>query len=292
MLQNVSEPESTISKKHMNTAAGNCLICSGTDVHIIEKCKTGFNVMKCLHCGLVFVSPHPRKELIESAHADDYYAPWLQDQRSMRVHMWDKRLNTLNRLSVQKGRLLDVGCAEGLFLEQAAHDGWEVTGTEISSFAVRHCKEKLGLNVMQGELADIKFPDSAFHAVTMWHVLEHTPDPIAVLREIRRILKYDGVFVMAIPNLHNILSQYAYRLIKGRRIHLFDPDDRELHLYHFTPETIRLASEKAGFSVQKIVPDMGIVQWHIKGLNYIAAAGSRLIGKIITDAIEVHLRPS
>jgi hypothetical protein len=74
-------------------------------------------------------------------------------------------------------------------------------------------------------------------------------------------------------------------------ISLFDPDDRELHLYHFTPETIRLASEKAGFTVQKIMPDMGIVQRHIKGLNCIAAAGSLLFGEIITDAIEVHLRP-
>jgi ubiquinone/menaquinone biosynthesis C-methylase UbiE len=137
----------------------------------------------------------------------------------------------------------------------------------------------------------MNFPDNSFDAVTMWHVLEHTVNPMDVLREIRRVLKDTGVFVMAIPNLYNILSQFVYRLIKGRRVHLFDPDDRELHLYHFTPETIRLASEKAGFRVRKIVPDMGIVQRHIRGLNYIAAAVSRLTGKIITDAIEVHLRP-
>jgi 2-polyprenyl-3-methyl-5-hydroxy-6-metoxy-1,4-benzoquinol methylase len=275
----------------MNTAAINCVICRGTDSHIIEKCKKGFHVLKCLHCGLVFVSPHPQKELIESAHSDDYYAPWLNDQRSRRIRMWEKRLQTLNSLAGHKGRLLDVGCAEGLFLEQAVKDGWSVTGTEISPFAVRHGKEKLSLNVMQGELADMKFPDDSFDAVTMWHVLEHTVNPVGVLSEIRRVLKDDGVFVMAIPNLDNILSQFAYRLIRGRRIHLFDPDDRELHLYHFTPRTIRMASEKAGFHVQKILPDMGIVQWHIKGLNHIAAAGSRVIGRIITDAIEIHLRP-
>jgi 2-polyprenyl-3-methyl-5-hydroxy-6-metoxy-1,4-benzoquinol methylase len=169
--------------------------------------------------------------------------------------MWEKRLKTLNSLSVKKGPLLDVGCAEGLFLELAAKDGWAVTGTEISHYAVRHGKEELGLNVMQGELRDMKFSDSSFDAVTMWHVLEHTVNPMDVLKEIRRILKDDGVFVMAIPNLNNILSQIVYRIIKGRPIHLFDPDDRELHLYHFTPETIRLASEKAGFTVQKIMPD-------------------------------------
>jgi 2-polyprenyl-3-methyl-5-hydroxy-6-metoxy-1,4-benzoquinol methylase len=267
------------------------VICRGADSEIIEKCKKRFNVLKCLACGLVYVSPRPQKELIESAHSDDYYGPWLNDQRSRRIHMWEKRLQTLNSLSGHKGRLLDVGCAEGLFMEQASQDDWDVTGTEISPFAVRHVKEKLGLNVTQGELADMKFPDNSFDAVTMWHVLEHTVNPIDVLREIRRVLKDDGVFIMAIPNLDNILSQAAYRLIRGRRIHLFDPDDRELHLYHFTPATIRLASEKAGFHVEKILPDMGIVQWHIKGLNYIAAAGSRVIRRIITDAIEIHLRP-
>jgi 2-polyprenyl-3-methyl-5-hydroxy-6-metoxy-1,4-benzoquinol methylase len=134
--------------------------------------------------------------------------------------MWEKRLKTLNSLSVKKGPLLDVGCAEGLFLELAAKDGWAVTGTEISHYAVRHGKEELGLNVMQGELRDMKFSDSSFDAVTMWHVLEHTVNPMDVLKEIRRILKDDGVFVMAIPNLNNILSQIVYRIIKGRPIHL------------------------------------------------------------------------
>ncbi len=275
----------------MNTAAAECIICGGTDSMVIEKCNKDFNVLKCLSCGLVNVSPLPQKELIESAHSDSYYAPWIEDQRPRRVKMWGKRLETLNGLAAGKGSLLDVGCAEGLFLELAVKEGWDVSGTEISEFAAKYGKEKIGLNIMHGELSDMKFPDNSFDAVTMWHVLEHTTDPVAILSEIRRILKDNGVFILAIPNLDNIISQIAYRLIKGRRIHLFDPDDRELHLYHFTPETIRLASEKAGFSVQKVIPDLGIVQCHIKALNYVAAAGSRLTGRIITDAIEVHLRP-
>lgn len=275
----------------MNTAAAECIICSGKDSRVIEKCNKGFNVLKCLSCGLVNVSPLPQKKLIESAHSDSYYAPWIEDQRPRRVKMWGKRLETLNSFAAGKGSLLDVGCAEGLFLELAGKEGWDVTGTEISEFAAKYGREKIGLNIMQGELSEMKFPDNSFDAVTMWHVLEHTTDPVAVLSEIRRILKDNGIFILAIPNLDNIISQFAYRLIRGRRIHLFDPDDRELHLFHFTPGTIKLASEKAGFRIQRVMPDLGIVQWHIKALNYVAAAGSRLTGRIITDAIEVHLRP-
>lgn len=274
----------------MSTATSNCVLCSGTNPKVVEECKKGFNVLKCIDCGLVYVSPLPEKILIESAYSNSYYAPWLEDQRSKRIQMWEKRLKTLNRLSVNKGRLLDVGCAEGLFPELARKDGWDVTGTEISHFAAQYGKETLGLNIIQGELIDMKFPDNTFDAITMWHVLEHTRDPIAVLREIRRILKDNSVFILAIPNLNNILSQLAYRFFRGRKMHLFDPDDRELHLYHFTPQTIRLSLEKTGFSVQGILPDMGIVQRHIKILNQFAAAGNFLTGKIITDAIEIHTK--
>lgn len=73
-------------------------------------------------------------------------------------------------------------------------------------------------------------------------------------------------------------------------MHLFDPEDRELHLYHFTPATIRLALEKTGFRVNRIIPDMGIVQWHIRILNHVAKVFSLFIGRIVTDAIEVHVR--
>ena len=219
----------------MSNVTGNCVLCNGTTPEVIEECRKEFNVLKCPGCGLVYVSPLPEKVLIESAHSDSYYAPWLEDQRSKRIKMWEKRLRTLNRLSVNKGRLLDIGCAEGLFPEVAGKDGWDVTGTEISHFAARYGKEKLGLNIIQGELIDMKFPDNTFDAITMWHVLEHTRDPIAVLREIRRILKDNGVFILAIPNLNNFLFQLAYRLIRGRRMHLFDPDDRELAFISFYP---------------------------------------------------------
>lgn len=233
---------------------------------------------------------HP-EIFLEAAYSNEYYTPWLEEQRGKRILMWEKRLKTLNSFFTNKGSLLDVGCAEGLFLELARTDGWGVTGTEISQFAVRYGKEKLGLDIRQGELNSIGFPGKSFDAITMWHVLEHTTNPIAVLKEIRRILKDDGVFILAVPNLNNILSQKVYKLVKGKKMHLFDIKDRELHLYHFTLETIKMILEKTGFKVIKIVPDMGIVQWHLKSLNYLAVLFGYLIGRIITDAVEVHAIP-
>ncbi len=277
--------------KRQQVKKNRCILCKGVDSIIIEDCESRYKVLKCLRCGLVYADPIPTRELIKKAYSAAYYTPWLKIQRKKRIKMWRARLKTLNNFSRRQGNLLDVGCAEGLFLELAREDGWQVTGTEISSFAVKYGRGRLDLNILRGELKDIGFPDKTFDAVTMWHVLEHTRNPIIVLREIRRIIKDDGVLIMAIPNLDNTLSQWAYRLVKGKRMHLFDPSDRELHLYHFPLETIRLALEKTGFRVEKIVPDMGIVQWHIRNLNHVAKMFGFLTGNIVTDAIEIHATP-
>lgn len=274
-------------KRDKNT----CVLCNRSYSTVIEHCAGGYQVLKCVGCGLVYVDPIPRKELLEKAYSAEYYTPWLENQRRERIRMWKSRLETLNSFAGRKGKLLDVGCGEGLFLELASKVGWDITGTEISPFAVKYGKGRLDLNILQGELMDIGFPDKTFEAVTMWHVLEHTRNPIIVLKEIRRIIKDDGVLIMAVPNLNNIFSQWAYRLVKGKKMHLFDPLDRELHLYHFTFETIRLALDKTGFRVGKIVPDMGIVQWHIRNLNHVAKMLGFLTGSIVTDAIEIHATP-
>ena len=275
-------------KRDKNT----CVLCNRSYSTVIEHCAGGYQVLKCSGCGLVYVDPIPRKELLEKAYSAEYYTPWLENQRRKRIKMWKSRLETLNSFAGKKGKLLDVGCGEGLFLELASKVSWNITGTEISPFAVKYGRVMLDLNILQGELIDIGFPDKTFDAVTMWHVLEHTRNPIIVLREIRRIIKDDGVLIMAVPNLNNIFSQWAYRLVKRKRMHLFDPSDRELHLYHFTTESIKLALEKTCFRIDKIAPDMGITQRHIRNLNRIARGLGFLIGNIVTDSMEIHAMPS
>lgn len=268
-----------------------CIICDRSNPEVLEGSSGGFQVLKCLFCGFVYVYPLPPDEMLQSAYSNDYYAPWIDEQRKRRILMWKKRLDTLNNLSIRKGRLLDVGCGEGLFLHLAQKDGWETKGIEISSHAVSYGRENFGLDIIKGELPEAGFPADTFDAVTMWHVLEHTVNPYVVLKETRRVIKDDGVFILAVPNLNNIISQKAYRIIKGKRMHLFDIKDRELHLYHFNVETIKMILERTGFRVHKIIPDMGIIQIPHKVLNHIAKVVGGFIGRIVTDAIEVHAKP-
>ena len=267
-----------------------CPLCSSQKGMIIED-HHSYRVVECSGCGLIYVDPLPPTDVLEKAYSKDYYTPWLTAQRRRRVSMWKRRLRLLNRLSGSKGRLLDVGCGEGLFLEIAREDGWEVVGTEFSAFAAELGK-RLGLDVYHGELMDIAFPPGEFDAITMWHVLEHTRDPVRVLKEARRILKGDGILIVAVPNLDNIPFQLVYRLVRGRRMALFDPGARELHLYHFRPSTIRRILEGSGFEVIRVLPDTGIIQWHMRVLNYLAVVLGVVTGRLLTDGVVVYGRPS
>jgi 2-polyprenyl-3-methyl-5-hydroxy-6-metoxy-1,4-benzoquinol methylase len=268
-----------------------CNLCGGLKTETIEESRFSYKTVKCIACGLVFVTPQPSRKFLTEAYTEDYFRPWLQDQRKQRSKMWQSRLNTLRRLSKTRGHLLDVGCGDGLFLELARNDGWLVTGTEISSFAMTYGRDQVGLNIMQGDILEIEFPAKEFDAVTMWHVLEHTTRPFETLSKLRRLLKDDGVLIIAVPNLENKLSQWLYWLIKGKRLHLFDPGDRELHLFHFNSKTIRLALEKAGFRVVTILPDLGIVSSKKKVINHTARIAGGFFGRILTDAMEVHAIP-
>jgi len=145
-----------------------CVLCNGLDHTIIENCDREYKVLRCMNCGLVYVNPIPPKELLENTYSKEYYTPWLGNQRRKRIKMWELRFKTLNSFSVRKSNLLDVGCGEGLFLEIAKENGWDVTGTEISGFAAKYGRDNLGLNIFEGEVMDAGFPDKTFDAITMW----------------------------------------------------------------------------------------------------------------------------
>ena len=266
-----------------------CDVCSAALFNVREYCQGGFRVMQCDNCGFAFVHPLPPSQQVAANYSADYYAPWF-NERSARIRMWDERLGIVNRAIPRKGRLLDAGCGEGLFLERAREAGWDVRGTEISEFAVNHIATALGIEVFKGGLSECAFADKSFDCVTMWHSLEHTPDPKRVIRAAHRMLKDDGALIIAVPNLDNAVYRFFYRLARFKRLHLFDPADRELHLCHFSPESLKALLEGNGFHVQTIISDGGTIDWKRKVLDVIARFVSMISGRLCTEAIMVIAR--
>ncbi len=154
------------------------------------------------------------------------------------------RLKTIKQFS-KKGRILDVGCAYGFFLEVAEEEGWEGYGVEISEYAARYAKEELGLKVSLGELKEVRYPSEYFEVVTLWDVIEHLPDPLGELKEINRILRKGGIVALSTPAIDSLFAK-----LSGKRWIGFQCPWE--HIYYFSRSTISKLLEKAGFEVVRI----------------------------------------
>jgi 2-polyprenyl-3-methyl-5-hydroxy-6-metoxy-1,4-benzoquinol methylase len=144
----------------------------------------------------------------------------------------------------KKGCLLDIGCGNGLFLDQMRHFGWDVAGVEPDGKAVSVAREKFGLEVFQGSLEGARFADGRFDAITMSHVIEHVPDPIGLLKECRRVLKPGGRLVIVTPNIKSM----GRRVFGDAWLH-WDPPR---HLFLFSPQALRACAEAARMNVSEM----------------------------------------
>jgi SAM-dependent methyltransferase len=145
------------------------------------------------------------------------------------------------------GRLLDVGCATGDFLVAAQERGWAAQGVELSGHAAGVARRRR-VDVRVGTLRNARFPDAAFDVVTMLDVIEHLNDPMAELRETRRVLRPGGIICVETPNWDSI-----YRRVLGRRWAALQP---RLHLLYFDRTTLREALSRAGFQVVRSLTEI------------------------------------
>jgi SAM-dependent methyltransferase len=146
---------------------------------------------------------------------------------------------------VENGSLLEVGCGSGMYLGLMKALGWKrVVGVDFSPTAIRRVKESPGIEAYCGQLADVGFEAGSFDAVSLSHTLEHVPDPVSFLCEVRRILKPNGRLAIVVPNVGSYVSQlygpYWYHL------------DAPRHQVNFSRRTLALALEKSGFQIRKM----------------------------------------
>lgn len=268
-----------------------CNLCGQSHFIVIEDDQEPFKVLKCSNCSLVFVYPQPDPAELKSHYNNGYYKEWMKAQKQERIAMWTRRLKKINKLR-SPGRLLDVGCGEGTFLSLAQKNGWQVSGTEISAFASKHASGLLNTDIFHGDLPSGRFKENSFDVVTMWHVLEHVGNPKLYLSEIHRILKPEGLFVLAVPNVNNTAFQVVYRMMKRRRLKLFKIGEKEVHLYHFSPKTIKHYLYEARLECLKLSPDFGIIGMPKKIINLFAVIFYYFFRVHIFDAIEIIAIPA
>lgn len=161
----------------------------------------------CLSCGQNYLTPRPGPDELERYYPQDYisYPLAIEDEPSPlrrfdRAYGLHKRCREVIRRAGPSGRILDVGCATGIFLNGMQQRGWQAVGVEPSHYAVEYARSRFGLDVVEGFLEEAHFPGESFDAVSLWDVLEHVPSPADTLAEIARLLKPGGWLVLSLPN--------------------------------------------------------------------------------------------
>lgn len=251
-----------------------CNLCGTFNSEILEDCivtidsySFSFKMVKCPICGLVYLNPRLNESGLKAFYEAYFKKPKGGDydieQINSSPHLMDRFLGEIEK-RIAKGKLLDVGCGRGSFLNRAKERGWYGWGVEFSEIAALEARE-LGLNVQIGDLTQVKFPSSYFDVVTLFNVIEHVRDPFATISEVHRVLKHTGLLVIRAPNIDwlEFPPVGVLRNIKKRVKGFLDKNYyfsttgilnmfMVQHLYYFSRETLRLLLEKIGFKIEWI----------------------------------------
>ncbi|MBU2548174.1 MAG: class I SAM-dependent methyltransferase [Proteobacteria bacterium] len=222
-----------------------CPVCRTDDaVPVFD--KEGFDFVKCRHCGLLYVNPQLRPDLVDQVYEQTNTATaWISLQQGQKELEWNARnkyrpaLEALAALRPAGGRLLDVGCSTGQFMTMSLEFGWSPQGVELNLDAARIAREDQGLTVHTRKLEDLDFQKGEFDLITLWGVIEHLSDPNEMLARVRGLLAHNGLLLCFVPNGHSLII----RLSREHNSTVSGP----FHIWYFTPRTLENILNANGF---------------------------------------------
>lgn len=228
----------------------NCNLCNSNEYKLFKEID-GYQLVKCKQCGFVYLNPRPTQQETNEEYSAEYHIERLLGQEPKTEKEIEQEINKnigraeeIVKQSGNKGKLLDIGCGAAFFIACLKKYGWDVTGIDISEWASEFARKKLGLNVFTGNVGEVQLKER-FDVITMYHNLEHLPDPLKTLKRVLELLSDDGILVVKGPNLSGFDRIWHGSNWRGY-------SDKS-HLYYFIPKTYQTMLEKAGFSVQKII---------------------------------------
>lgn len=222
----------------------NCYLCAQEQINkrlgSVRDNET-LEILECTSCGLVFLSSFDHI-------SDDYYEQSGMHQDEMDIKKWinetnwddERRFIFLQKL-IENKRVLDFGCGNGGFLLKAREIAGEVAGVELEKRLMPHFQQ-LGLRVFR----NVEEAGGSFDVITLFHVLEHLPDPVGLLQHISQHLVDHGQLIIEVPNANDALLK-LYQ--SGPFSHF---TYWSCHLYLFTQSTLEHLARKAGLKVNYI----------------------------------------
>ena len=210
-----------------------CVICESPHLRALRGYERA-HLVRCRSCGMTFAGQIPTDEELSRQYAD-YGHEWIDSQLTRLRYR--ALLDSFERYRVT-GRLLDIGCGAGYFLEEASAAGWEIHGTEYGDRAVAICREK-GLAVEQAPILPETFEQASFDVITAFEVFEHVRDPRREAAMVAQWLRPGGLLYCTTPNF-NAASRKVLRSS-------WNVIEYPEHLCYFTPRTLRSWLRRSGF---------------------------------------------
>ncbi|MHC4308396.1 MAG: class I SAM-dependent methyltransferase [Planctomycetota bacterium] len=283
----------------------NCPVCGNDRVSAYFHLRSNNLIaLRCRHCTHVFVENSPinssniadfytmndfkgNRQLQNEQWYTNYYNDCFNDydthlDSSLVLKQFEEKLCYCGELLPQKGRLLDIGCATGVFLDMASKQGWEVEGLEVSSGLAAYARDNFGLKVHCLDLTKDHLDSPPFDVVTLFDLIEHIPNVNEMIKGCRNNLSDEGILIIRTPAEEGLLRDIAKILYNGslRKFELpmlwfysFE------HIQSFSFRSLSRLLEQHNFSVIKVFHEeeslerLGIpkyIKFMIKGINYLS----------------------
>ena len=236
-----------------------CSICEGnaTKKHLVgqDHNTTGelFSIAECKNCGYRFTSPRPKEKFIGKYYQSKNYISHNSTKKGLinkiyhivRKYQFYNKSQLIKKYSRTSGKkILDIGCGTGDFLKYMQNKKWEIDGIEKNEGARKIAIKKNNIKI-NSDLLSLKEKDK-YDVVTMWHVLEHIYYPQSYIKKIYKILKKDGVIIIAVPNCNS----YDAKKYKENWVAY----DLPIHVSHFRKKDIYNIANKNNLKLKHVEP--------------------------------------
>ncbi len=212
-----------------------------------------FQLIENIEYGFLETTPQPSAEALPDYYKSEDYISHTDSKRNLFESVYHvirkislkQKLKLINRCITDEKKLLDVGCGTGDFLQVAKHNNWKISGIEPNPQARAIANNKTDNSVFDLDQL-LKFQPTSFNVITLWHVLEHLPNLEEHVQIFKKLLKPDGILIIAVPNYKSYDAKYYKEFWAAY--------DVPRHLWHFDKESISKLVSKVSMHVVKIKP--------------------------------------
>ncbi len=212
--------------------------------------KETFDLFHDKHLDMLITSPQPSLENLGKYYESVDYISHTDSKRSLfeKVYHFVKsialknKLNLINELQPDKGKILDIGAGTGDFLSVAQKNGWDTIGVEPSERAKAIAIQKRVSFI--NDTLDLE--NHSFDVITMWHVLEHVPDLEKQILELKRLLKPNGTLIVAVPNFKSFDAKHYGSFWAAY--------DVPIHFWHFSKQAIQSLFQNVDIKLIEVLP--------------------------------------